>query len=67
MFVGEAPGAREAETGRPFCGTAGKILNELLESIAIKRDGVYITNILKDRPPANRDPKEEEIEACIGF
>src|SRR4030042_6117296 len=61
MFVGEAPGRNEAATGRPFAGAAGKILNELLESAGIKREDVYITNIVKDRPPFNRDPLPEEI------
>ncbi len=67
MFVGEAPGRNEAKTGRPFCGAAGKILNELLESAGIKREDVYITNIVKDRPPQNRDPLPEEIKAYGGF
>ena len=62
MFVGEAPGKNEAKSGRPFCGAAGKILDELLSSIGIDRDLVYITNIVKDRPPENRDPTTEEIE-----
>jgi uracil-DNA glycosylase len=62
MFVGEAPGRNEAKYGRPFCGRAGDILNELLESVGIKREDVYITNIVKDRPPKNRDPLPEEIE-----
>lgn len=62
MFVGEAPGRNEAETGRPFCGAAGRILDELLSSIGIKREDVYITNIVKDRPPENRDPLPSEIE-----
>jgi uracil-DNA glycosylase len=62
MFVGEAPGRNEAKTGRPFCGAAGKILDELLESAGIKREEVYITNIVKDRPPQNRDPLPEEIK-----
>lgn len=61
MFIGEAPGRNEAETGRPFCGAAGKILDALLDSIHIQRDDVYITNIVKDRPPQNRDPEPEEI------
>lgn len=61
MFVGEAPGKNEAMTGRPFCGAAGKVLDELLASVNIKREDVYITNILKDRPPENRDPSPEEI------
>ena len=55
MFVGEAPGRNEAKTGRPFCGAAGKILDELLASVGIDRKDVYITNIVKDRPPFNRD------------
>jgi len=67
MFIGEAPGKREAETGRPFCGRAGQILNELLESAGIKRKEVYIANILKDRPPENRDPQKDEIEACTPY
>lgn len=61
MFVGEAPGRNEAATGRPFCGAAGKLLDELLTGVGIPRAGVYITNILKDRPPENRDPLPEEI------
>jgi len=67
MFIGEAPGLQEAKTGRPFCGTAGKILDELLDSVSIKRENVYITNILKDRPPKNRDPQKEEIKACASY
>ena len=61
MFVGEAPGRNEAKTGKPFCGSAGKILDDLLTSIGVKREAVYITNIVKDRPPSNRDPLPEEI------
>ncbi len=67
VFIGEAPGLQEAKSGRPFCGRAGKILDELLDSVGIKREEVYITNILKDRPPDNRNPKGEEIEACVPF
>ncbi|OGN04978.1 MAG: hypothetical protein A2746_01330 [Candidatus Yanofskybacteria bacterium RIFCSPHIGHO2_01_FULL_44_22] len=67
MFIGEAPGRNEAQTGRPFCGAAGKILDELLASAGIKREDVYITNIVKDRPPFNRDPLPEEIEAYAPF
>lgn len=67
IFIGEAPGANEDRTGRPFCGAAGKILDELLESVGIKREEVYITNILKDRPPGNRSPKAEEIKACTPY
>ena len=62
MFVGEAPGRNEAKQGRPFCGAAGKILDELLASIHLPREQVYITNIVKDRPPENRDPLPSEIE-----
>lgn len=61
MFVGEAPGKNEAKTGRPFCGSAGKILDELLSGVQLERQDVYITNIVKDRPPENRDPLPEEI------
>ena len=62
MFIGEAPGLNEAKTGRPFCGSAGKILDELLENAGIKRGDVYIGNILKDRPQQNRDPLPDEIQ-----
>ena len=61
MFVGEAPGKNEAMTARPFCGAAGKFLTELIQSIGLDREKVYITNIVKDRPPENRDPTPEEI------
>ena len=67
MFVGEAPGKNEAKTGRPFCGAAGKILDELLAGVNIPRADVYITNIVKDRPPQNRDPLPEEIAAYGAF
>jgi uracil-DNA glycosylase len=67
MFIGEAPGKNEAQTGRPFCGAAGKILDQLLESANILRSDVYITNIVKDRPPMNRDPFPEEIEAYSSY
>ncbi|MCI5108464.1 MAG: uracil-DNA glycosylase [Candidatus Pacebacteria bacterium] len=62
MFIGEAPGKNEAETGRPFCGASGRVLDELLLHINLDRKEVYVANILKDRPPLNRDPKPEEIE-----
>lgn len=62
LFVGEAPGRNEAKTGKPFCGAAGKVLDKLLEHIGMKRDSIYITNIVKDRPPENRDPTNKEIE-----
>ena len=61
MFVGEAPGKNEAQTGKPFCGAAGEIPSFLVESIGLSRDKVYITNIVKDRPPENRDPSMDEI------
>ena len=62
MFVGEAPGKNEAKTGRPFCGAAGKILDNLLAHAGIERKNVYITNIVKDRPQQNRDPLPGEIK-----
>jgi uracil-DNA glycosylase family 4 len=64
MFIGEAPGFHEDQQGRPFVGAAGKFLDELLDTIGLKRDSVYITNVIKCRPPGNRDPLPEEIEAC---
>lgn len=67
MFVGEAPGKNEAQTGKPFCGAAGKFLTELIESIGLTRDKVYITNIVKDRPPENRDPTPQEIQVYAPF
>jgi DNA polymerase len=62
MLIGEAPGRNEAATGKPFCGAAGKILDQLLASVGIDRKDIYITNIVKDRPPFNRDPLPDEIE-----
>ncbi len=67
MFVGEAPGANEAKQGRPFCGASGKILDKLIASIGINRSSVYITNIIKDRPPKNRDPLPSEIAIYSPF
>jgi DNA polymerase len=67
MFIGEAPGAQEAETGRPFIGRAGKHLDSLLRSIDLLREDVYITNIVKDRPPNNRNPRVTEIEIYSPF
>jgi len=64
VFIGEAPGKKEDEGGKPFIGAAGKFLNEMLENIGMKRDDIYITNIVKYRPPNNRDPEPEEKEAC---
>ncbi|MDO8649239.1 MAG: uracil-DNA glycosylase [Candidatus Peregrinibacteria bacterium] len=65
MFIGEAPGQREDEMGRPFVGPAGKFLDELLASIGLKREDVYISNVVKYRPPGNRDPTPEEKEVCM--
>ena len=67
VFIGEAPGENEAKTARPFCGASGRILDELLRSIDMPREDVYITNIVKDRPPENRDPTTEEIELYAPF
>jgi uracil-DNA glycosylase family 4 len=64
MFVGEAPGADEDRQGLPFVGRAGQLLNELLEGIGMSREDVFIANVLKSRPPGNRDPQPLEIEAC---
>jgi DNA polymerase len=64
MFVGEAPGAEEDRQGLPFVGRAGAFLTELLEGIGLKRDQVWICNVLKCRPPGNRDPQPEEIDSC---
>jgi uracil-DNA glycosylase len=61
VLVGEAPGAREDMTGRPFVGSAGKLLDRLLEAAGVSRDDVFITNILKARPPGNRDPRPDEV------
>jgi uracil-DNA glycosylase len=66
MFVGEAPGFHEDKQGVPFVGAAGKLLEQLLGGIGLARDQVYIANVLKCRPPGNRDPMPEEIEACEG-
>ncbi len=64
VFIGEAPGKKEEETGIPFVGAAGRFLDEMLQSITMKRDDIYITNIVKYRPPNNRDPLPEEKDAC---
>lgn len=64
MFIGEGPGVQEDRQGRPFVGPAGQFLNELLASIGLDRTKVYITNVVKSRPPANRDPQPDEIAAC---
>lgn len=67
VFIGEAPGEQEDKQQRPFVGNAGKFLEELLLSIGLKREDVYITNVVKFRPPENRDPTPEEKEACMPF
>jgi uracil-DNA glycosylase family 4 len=64
MFVGEAPGAEEDRQGLPFVGRAGQLLNQLLAEIGLTREGVFIANVLKSRPPGNRDPQPDEIQAC---
>lgn len=64
LFVGEAPGKKEDELGIPFVGSSGRILDKALESIHLKREDIYITNICKCRPPENRDPLPEEIQEC---
>jgi len=67
MFVGEAPGADEDAQGEPFVGRAGQLLNKILEAVNLKRDEVYICNILKCRPPNNRDPESIEMETCTPY
>ncbi|MFH1877544.1 MAG: uracil-DNA glycosylase [Candidatus Omnitrophota bacterium] len=67
MFVGEAPGADEDRQGRPFVGKAGQLLTKIIESIGLKREEVYICNILKCRPPENRNPLPDEISACLPY
>ena len=67
LFIGEGPGFYENEQGRPFVGAAGKFLEELLASIGMKREQVFITNVVKCRPPANRDPSPDELSACADY
>ena len=67
VLVGEGPGATEDETGRPFVGRAGELLTDILKAIGLPREEVYICNIVKCRPPQNRKPAQDEIEACIGY
>lgn len=67
VFVGEAPGEKEAKSGRPFCGRSGTLLDEMLTSIHLSREVVYITNLVKDRPPENRDPTDDEIALYAPF
>lgn len=67
MFIGEAPGREEDEQGKPFVGRAGELLTESLANIGLKRGDIYITNILKCRPPENRNPRSEEIQQCLPY
>lgn len=67
MMIGEGPGFYENEQGRPFVGPAGKFLDELLQQAGLKREDVFITNVVKCRPPGNRDPQPEELAACDGY
>lgn len=67
LFIGEAPGEQEDLTGTPFVGRAGQLLDKFLFAVDIQRESVYIANILKCRPPKNRDPLPEEEDACIGY
>jgi DNA polymerase len=67
VFVGEAPGADEDRLGEPFVGRAGQLLNEMLRAIRLRREDVYIANVLKCRPPGNRDPQDDEAAACLPF
>jgi len=67
MFVGEGPGAEEDRTGRPFVGQAGKLLDRMIFAMGFEREEVYIANVVKCRPPGNRDPKEDEVAACAAY
>jgi DNA polymerase len=67
VFIGEAPGKKEDEMGKPFIGASGKLLNEMLEKIGLSREEVYITNIVKYRPPENRDPSKDEKKAFLPY
>jgi DNA polymerase len=67
LFIGEGPGMNEDKEGLPFVGNAGKFLNEMLESIEWERESVFVTNVVKCRPPGNRDPLPDEIEACSRY
>src|SRR5580765_4541236 len=67
MFVGEAPGFHEDQQGEPFVGAAGKLLNDLLQSAQLSRSDIYIANVIKCRPPNNRDPEPDEVETCKPF
>ena len=67
MFIGEGPGADEDDQGIPFVGKAGQLMNKAFEGLGLKRDEVYIANIVKCRPPQNRNPEKDEAEACINY
>jgi DNA polymerase len=67
LFIGEAPGYHEDQQGRPFVGAAGQFLSELLASVKLDRSSVFVANVVKCRPPGNRDPQPDEIQACDGF
>ena len=67
MFIGEGPGAEEDRTGRPFVGQAGRLLDRMVVAMGFQRDQIYIANVVKCRPPGNRDPKDDEIAACSAF
>ena len=67
MFIGEGPGADEDRLGEPFVGRAGKLMNMAFETVGIKREEVYIANIVKCRPPANRNPEDDEADACLDY
>lgn len=67
MFIGEGPGADEDRLGEPFVGKAGQLMNKAFEALEIHRDEVYIANIVKCRPPSNRNPEQEEAEACLNY
>lgn len=67
MFIGEGPGGDEDKEGKPFVGKAGQLMNKAFDVVGIKRENVYIANIVKCRPPQNRDPEPDEIEACINY
>ena len=67
MFIGEGPGFEEDQQGRPFVGPAGQLLTKMIQAINLNREEVYITNVVKCRPPENRAPLEDEVEACDPF
>ena len=67
LFVGEGPGAEEDRTGRPFVGQAGRLLDQMIFAMGFERHEVYIANVVKCRPPGNRDPKDDEVAACAAY